>query len=116
MSAPVEFVRRHFTALARYDWVALQNSVSADVRLTLDGVQGWDWELTTLYRHVTQAWDYTVGDLHLSDEGEGIVRVLIHLVNGDRAKDVTGDYHVTSDWIDAITFPMTDRSRLGESG
>ena len=106
MSASVEVVRRHFSALADYDWPTLESSVSGGANLRLVGVSNFNWTPTNLYRHVTQAWDLPVCDVQLTDEGEGVVRAKIHLGNALQAKDVEGEYCVAMGRIDAIS--LTD--------
>lgn len=106
MSASVEIVRRHFSALGNYDWPTLENSVSGDAKLRLEGASNFKWTLTNLYRHVTQAWDLPVCDVHLTDEGQGVVRAKIHLANDLQAKDIEGEYCVAMGRIDAIS--LTD--------
>lgn len=64
MSAPAEIVQGHIAALARYDWAALESTVSDKVQVGLVGVEDWEWTLSTLYRHVSQAWDYIPEDVH----------------------------------------------------
>lgn len=103
VSASVEVVRRHLSALADYDWPALDNSVSIGANLRLAGASDFKWTLTNLYRHVTQAWDLPVRDVHLADEGEGVVRAKIHLANDLQAKDIEGEYCVAMGRIDAIS-------------
>ena len=100
--SPVEVVRQHLAALTSHDWPALHGSVSADVDLRLVGVASWKWELAGLYRSITQAWDFTIGDIQLIDEGEGAVRARIRLVNGDWVKDVEGEYQVAMGRIASI--------------
>ena len=67
----------------------------------------WKWELAGLYRSMTQAWDFTIGDIELIDEGEGAVRARIRLVNGDWVKDVEGEYQVVMGRIAAISLTET---------
>ena len=106
MSADVEVVRLHLAALGRFDWAALQSSISEDAVLRLVGLEGWDWAVGNLYRQVTQAWDYMPADVRLSDEGNGVVRAEIRLSNGGAVKDIEGEYRVFRDRIEAIV--LTD--------
>lgn len=102
VSASVEVVRRHFSALADYDWRTLESSVSGDAHIRLVGVSNFKWTPTTIYRHVTQAWDLPVRDVHFADQGGGIVQAKIHLANGLQAKEIEGEYLVVMGRIDAI--------------
>jgi hypothetical protein len=102
VSAAVELVRRHFSALADYDWPTLESSVSSDAHMRLVGVSNFKWTPTTIYRHVTQAWDLSVREVHFTDQGGGIVRAKIHLANDLQAKEIEGEYLVAMGRIDAI--------------
>ena len=104
VSTPSEVVREHLAALGRYDWTALERSVSESVRLQLLSVDSeWRWTLTGIYRFVAQAWDYQLDDVRLAEEGDGIVRAAIKLTNGGVPKEVRGEYCVVRGRIDAIT-------------
>ncbi len=77
--------------------------------LTIKGVAQGD--VTALYRHVTQAWDFTVADTRLSDEGGGAVGGVMLLVNGRWRKEVPCRYQVTLGRIASIALsdgPPTD--------
>lgn len=103
MSAPVEVVRDHIAALARYDWAAMESTVSNNVQLELVGVENWEWSLSTLYRHVSQAWDYMPEDVELSDQGDGIVHAVIRLASGGGSvKQIEGRYRISGGRIDSI--------------
>jgi ketosteroid isomerase-like protein len=112
MTPPVEIVRRHLLALSQSDIQALSTTVTASVQLRLEGVEDWDWTLTSLYRAVTQAWNFIPGDIRLDDLGSGHLAATLHLTNGDATKIVEGDYRVSGDRIDAITLRDASRSRL----
>jgi ketosteroid isomerase-like protein len=107
----VEAVRQHLAALASYDFPALNGSVSTNVELRLIGETSWKWELAGLYRFITQAWDFAVGDVQLADEGGGSVRVQIRFVNGDWVKDVEGQYQVEMGRISLITLTNATPTR-----
>ncbi len=77
--------------------------MSANADLTLDGVTDWEWTIFTLYRYVTQAWDFKVADTQLSEGDDGVVTGVIRLVNHGWVKDVMCKYHVTQDRIFSIT-------------
>jgi hypothetical protein len=99
----VEVVREHLAAVAGYDWAGVERSMSANADLTLDRVTDWEWTISTLYRHVTQAWDFTVADTQLSEGDDGLVAGVIRLVNHGLVKDVVCKYHVAQDRIISIT-------------
>jgi hypothetical protein len=103
MSDPVEVVREHLAAVAGYDWDRVKTSMSANADLTLSGVADWEWTIFTLYRNVTQAWDFTVADTQLNVKSDGVVAGVIRLVNHGWVKDVACKYHVTEDRIIAVT-------------
>lgn len=113
MSVAVEIVSRHLTALAACDWPTFEDSISADVHLQLIGVTDFEWMPTTIYRHVTQAWDLEVSSVQLTDEGEGVVRAEICLANSQLTKDIEGEYRVTMGRIDAITLTPRSRKTIG---
>jgi len=102
--APFEIVRDHIAALARSDWTALESTVSHPVQMKLVGVDDddWEWTLSTLYRHVSQAWDYVPEDVQLSDGDDGAVRARIRFTNGGAVKVVEGRYRISGDCIDSI--------------
>lgn len=62
----------------------------------------WEWTLSTLYRHVSQAWDYVPEDVQLSDGDDGAVRARIRFTNGGAVKVVEGRYRISGDCIDSI--------------
>ena len=103
MSNPVEVVRDHLAAVADYDWDGVKRSMSPNVDLKLDGVADWDWTFYTLYRNVTQAWDFTLADTQLSEGDDGAVTGVVRLINQGWVKDVMCQYHVTQDRIVSIT-------------
>ena len=103
MSNPVEVVREHLAAVAEYDWDGVETSLSANAELTLGGVTDWEWTISTIYRHVTQAWDFTIADKLISQGDDGLVTGVIRLVNHGLVKDVVGEYHVAQDRIISIT-------------
>ncbi len=114
MTAAAEIVREHIAAFTRFDWATLEGTVSESVRLQLVGIVDWEWKLPTLYRHVSQAWDFTPEDVHLHDAGDGAVRVQLRLTNGaGLAKEIMGEYHVTGERIDAITLTDQQPVRAG---
>ena len=79
--------------------------------LTVKGVVQGD--VTGLYRHITQAWDFTLADTRLSDEGGGAVRGVMLLVNGQWRKEVACEYQVARGRIASIALfdsPPTDVS------
>lgn len=100
MPDPVDVVRNHLEAVARFDWDGLRLSMAPNARLTIKGVVQGD--VTVLYRHITQAWDFTVADTRLSDEGGGAVGGVMLLVNGLWRKAVSCEYQVTSGRIASI--------------
>lgn len=77
--------------------------MSANADLTLEGVTDWNWEVTSLYRYITQAWDFSVAETQLSEGDDGVVTGVIRLVNHGWVKDVKCTYHVTQDRIISIT-------------
>lgn len=103
MSNPVEVVRKHLAAVADYDWDGAKISMSANADLALDGVTDWEWTIFTLYRNVTQAWDFTFAETQLSEGDDGVVTGVIRLVNHGWVKGVMCKYHVTQDRIISIT-------------
>lgn len=114
MLDPVEVVRKHLEVVADHDWDGVRRSMAANADLTLKGVAGWEWEVTTLYRHITQAWDFTVADAQLVHRDRGAVTGMVVLVNGDRRKEVACDYQVNLDRIVSIVLSdsrPTDTSR-----
>ena len=117
MRVPVEVVREHLAALTHYDWTVLENTVSEGVRLQLVGTEGWNWALSTLYRHVSQAWDFASEEVRLSDQGDGTVRAQIRLTNGGGlVKQIEGEYHVRGDRIDSIRLTDEPPVRAGREG
>jgi hypothetical protein len=108
MTVPSRLVRDHIdAALTRHDWDAVESSVSEDVRLKMTGIEDWVWTISSLYRHISQAWDFTPEDVQLGDRADGSVGADIRLSNGDGwVKRVVGDYHVLGDRIDFIA--LTD--------
>ena len=108
MSVAVEVVRDHFAALARYDRAALESTASDKVQVRLVGVEDWKWTLSTLYRHVSQAWNYMPEDVQLSDWGDGTVHAIIRLANGGGfVKQIEGWYCISGGRIDSII--LTDK-------
>ena len=99
-------VRGHIAALGRFDWKALDDTVAGAVQLRLAGVDGWEWSLSTLYRHISQGWDIMPEGVQLYDAGDGTVHAHIRFANGGMEKRILGDYQVTGDRIGAIT--LTD--------
>ena len=103
MSKPAEVVREHLAAVADYDWDGMNRSMSANADLTLHGMPDWEWTIFALYRNVTQAWDFAVSDVQLSEGDDGVVTGVIRLVNHDWTKDIVCKYQVTQDRIVSIT-------------
>jgi hypothetical protein len=105
MSKAVDLVARHLAAVWKYDWVELKETLSskAELRVSHDAWTNSEWEIARLYRHISQAWDFSPSETHLFDRGDGIVQVKMRLTNGgDWAKDIEGDYRVRGDRIDRI--------------
>lgn len=76
----------------------------ADANLTLRGVADWKWEVGNLYRHISQAWDFTISEADLVDAKDGIVTGTIVLLNAEWRKEVNCEYRVTSGLISSIAF------------
>ena len=102
MLDPVEVVRKHLEAVADHDWDGVRRSMAANADLALEGITDWEWDVTTLYRHITQAWDFTVADAQLVEGNRGAVTGMVVLVNGDRRKEVACEYRVNLDRIVSI--------------
>ena len=76
----------------------------ADANLTLEGVVDWKWQVGSLYRHISQAWDFTISEADLVDARGGIVTGRIVLLNAEWRKEVICEYRVTSGLISSIAF------------
>lgn len=113
MSNPVEVVRKHLAAVADHDWDGAKISMSGNADLALDGVTDWEWTIFTLYRNVTQAWDFTFADTQLSEEDDGVVTGVIRMVKDGWVKGVMCKYRVTQDWI--ISIPLADSAPMKAS-
>jgi hypothetical protein len=103
----VSLVGRHLRAAWEYDWTALDQTLSgnAELRISHGDWTNADWGIGNFYRYLSQAWDFTLGDVQLSDLGDGIVKAKLCLTNGGAwAKKVEGEYHVSGNRIDSIRF------------
>jgi hypothetical protein len=100
-----DVVRAHLEAAWNFDWDALRNSLSDCAQLVLRDAPEFDWDISGLYRHITQAWDFLPGHVDLSDRGDGLVDAEMYLTNGPQgrwAKKVSGEYRVSGQRIDRI--------------
>jgi len=106
-----EIVAKHLSALWAFDWDSLRQSVSDGAELVLVGGTdtGFSSDVGSLYRHITQAWDYfPVEDASLCDDDSGRVTAKIRLTNGDGGvKNVRGEYATRDGRICCIRLAVT---------
>ena len=104
MRTAVEFVRHHLDTLWARDWAELERSIADDAELTVTHGD-WaysDWTVSSLYRHITQAWDFAPGEVRLSEGGDGVVAATMLLKNAGYNKTVQGKYRVKGDRICSV--------------
>lgn len=103
---PSDIIGEHVAAVSKYDWRAVERTVSENAQLRLAGVDSSVWTISNLYRYVTQAWDFTIDNVQISDGPDGLVRAQIRLTNGEWVKQIQGEYCVRENRIASIT--LTD--------
>lgn len=115
-----EIVSKHLSALWKSDWDALNQSLSRSPELILAAIEKSDvkWNIGTLYRHITQAWDFLPGEVHLSGYADGTVIAEMSLTNGHGwIKNVRGEYTVNEGRVCRIRLADSKAHRIsGNSG
>lgn len=91
--------------------------MATNADLTLKSVTNQEWEISALYRQITQAWDFTVTQAQLVDQGHGAVTGVLVLMNGDWRKEVACSYRINLDQIVSIVLsdsrPMDTSRAIG---